>query len=210
MKIPKGVKIVFGVIGTIFVGALSNGVWENLFRPGLTFLKTAILNLTSLGINSFKDDIYKEIAKGFYEKPSLELVQQFAILFVGFALMITVVTILKEYFSGNQTSSKHVQSFAKVLVANRKLLLVFTTFYIIFASTVVIVYSVRMAYINEAIANFEQAYSIALPHLEDKQEKYLISNFAQIGCRSDYEKILNDLRIVAQKNGLKVPKFNIW
>jgi hypothetical protein len=66
-------KAILGVIGALIIGGLGNGVWEYVFEPALTWSLTGILNIATLGIQTFKDELYSEIAKGFHEESSLSL-----------------------------------------------------------------------------------------------------------------------------------------
>lgn len=66
-------KAILGVIGALILGGLGNGVWEYVLEPALTWSLTGILNIATLGVQTFKDELYREIAKGFHEESSLSL-----------------------------------------------------------------------------------------------------------------------------------------
>lgn len=66
-------KAILGVIGALIIGGLGNGVWEYVLEPAFTWSLTGILNIATLGIQSFKDELYREVAKGFHEESSLSL-----------------------------------------------------------------------------------------------------------------------------------------
>ena len=66
-------KAILGVIAALIVGGLGNGVWQYVLEPALTWSLAGILNIATLGVQSFKDDLYREIAKGFHEDSSLSL-----------------------------------------------------------------------------------------------------------------------------------------
>lgn len=66
-------KAILGVIGALIVGGLGNGVWEYVLEPAFTWSLAGILNIATLGVQAFKDDLYREIAKGFHEESSLSL-----------------------------------------------------------------------------------------------------------------------------------------
>lgn len=66
-------KTILGVIGALIVGGLGNGVWEYVLEPAFTWSLDGILNIATLGVQAFKDDVYREIAKGFHEESSLSL-----------------------------------------------------------------------------------------------------------------------------------------
>ena len=66
-------KAILGVIAALILGGLGNGVWEYVLEPAFTWGLSATLNVATLGVQSFKDDVYREIAKGFHEEASLSL-----------------------------------------------------------------------------------------------------------------------------------------
>jgi len=66
-------KAILGVIGALIVGGLGNGVWEYVLEPAFAWSLTGILNIATLGVQTFKDELYREIAKGFHEESSLSL-----------------------------------------------------------------------------------------------------------------------------------------
>lgn len=68
---------ILGVVAALFIGGLGNGIWEYVLEPAFAWSATGILNIATLGIQSFKDDIYSEIAKGFHEESSLSLANTF-------------------------------------------------------------------------------------------------------------------------------------
>src|SRR5260370_6846781 len=57
-------SVVLTVIGALILGALGSGLWELLFKPLLFWVSTLFLSIATLGINSLRDDLYVEIAKG--------------------------------------------------------------------------------------------------------------------------------------------------
>jgi hypothetical protein len=59
------------VVGALVLGALGSGLWELLFKPLLAWITTLFLNIATLGINSLRDDLYAEIAKGIYDRSGL-------------------------------------------------------------------------------------------------------------------------------------------
>ncbi|WP_428385426.1 hypothetical protein [Nevskia ramosa] len=66
-------KVILSGIAALIVGGLGNGVWEYVLEPTFTWSLTGVLNIATLGVQSFKDDLYREIAKGFHEESSLSL-----------------------------------------------------------------------------------------------------------------------------------------
>ncbi len=55
-------KTVASAVGVIILGALGNALWE-LLRPGLGGAWDVLLNVTTLGIQSLRDQVYADAAK---------------------------------------------------------------------------------------------------------------------------------------------------
>lgn len=66
-------KAILGFIGALIIGGLGNGVWVYVLEPAFTWSLTGILNIATLGVQTFKDELYREIAKGLHEESSLSL-----------------------------------------------------------------------------------------------------------------------------------------
>ncbi len=83
-------KVVLGLAGALLMGGLGNGVWEYVLEPMLAWSLHGILNIATLGVQSFKDALYREIAKGFHEESSLVLAITFNYLIAG-AVIFTLL-----------------------------------------------------------------------------------------------------------------------
>ena len=68
-----------------------NAVWEFMARPFVLFAQEIILNLSTLGIQRFKDSMYSEIAKGRYDRASLQMMGLYVSLFVSCLLVLPFV-----------------------------------------------------------------------------------------------------------------------
>lgn len=80
MKLKVTRKFVLWLIGALLIGITSNALWDFFFKPVLLFAQNGILTLSTLGIQSFKDAIYTDIAKGHYDRASEELFALFTAL----------------------------------------------------------------------------------------------------------------------------------
>lgn len=91
MKMPT--KAILGTLAALVVGGLGNGVWEYVLEPSFQGGASLALNIATLGVEAFKDDIYVEIAKGFHEKQSVSTANFVAILWAyGFATALFLLT----------------------------------------------------------------------------------------------------------------------
>lgn len=64
---------ILAILGTIVLGALGSGLWEVLVKPGLAWAGGAVLTISTLGLDSLRDQIYADVAIGSYERASLSI-----------------------------------------------------------------------------------------------------------------------------------------
>lgn len=88
-------KAILGLILALIVGGLGSGVWEYIFKPLLTWSADGILNIATLGVQSFKNDMYQEIAKGFHEASSLSL-SNAVYFWVGYGFVFSLFVFTKK------------------------------------------------------------------------------------------------------------------
>jgi len=181
---------VLAVVGTVVLGAVGNALWE-LVKPGLGWLSTAALNVITLGIQTLRDDIYVEIARGFREKVAENV--------LGFALGLSLVTFAFWYAS--QTIGQTVRLFFSLWPM--RLLVLFSLVYLTLMGY-------RIAYINSSIAYFEQLLAISSPYLSADERIQMRSSFAQIQNSTDYARLTERLATVAKARGQRVPPFRIY
>ena len=193
------------IVVTIVLGALGSGLWEWLLKPALTGTSEFVLNIATLGLEKFKDSLYREIAFGFREEPSLRV---FSVLYnmlpsflIGFYIgLILIRSSLKSAENGILVTAQKV--FDLIL----KPIFLFVAFLLVFS----IVQSSQVTYINRAITHFNQLFAIAAPYLSEQQRLMNRSEFARISSKADYERVVADLRSVCMKNGVKPPEFSVW
>jgi len=90
-------------------------------------------------------------------------------------------------------------------------LIYFAAFLFLMMAAASMTSAVRIKYVDAAVANYEQLLSITKPYLTELGKEELIrSASSQIRNKGDYEKIIVELRSIAQKNGQQVPDFMIW
>lgn len=179
---------------TLILGALGSGLWEIAVKPIFSLLMTLALNVVTLGLESLRNDMYADVARGFHEAPSLML------------LGITItgsVGFLAGYLFGGWYFPKTKGGNGSGLLFSLKLIILFGViliFFILFRST----------YINRAITHYEQMTAIVAPYITEHEKIDIKSKFAQIKTKDDYVRIINRLTQVAQENKLYVPTFSIY
>jgi len=94
--LPKStrVKVVLAVVGTILLGALGSGFWEYVLEPSLLGARDVVLNVASLGVARFKEQLYMEIANGAPESVAITVLVQTTFLLVVVVGILTFLAFL--------------------------------------------------------------------------------------------------------------------
>ena len=220
--------------GAILLAIVGNALWEFLVRPSLLASQDFLLNLSTLGIQAFKDSMYVDIAKGRYDRASVELLGQYMALVGGcafFAISMLFMTTKRLRGQLNKLKEKvqsmdHADSVEKIVTKEgllasmaddekklRKLdrLAYFLAFVVGTMVLANLTAGLRIKYMNAAVTNFEQTLSITKPYLTvPRKEELLRSTFSQIRNKDGYVQLIEELRGIAEKNGQHVPEFKIW
>lgn len=227
-------KSLLYIAGVVLLAIVGNAVWEFIARPTLLAGQDLLLNLSTLGVQRFKDSMYVQIAKGHYDRASLLLLGQFTAVYVACLLagpywMFRLTRRLRESHAklkeevraslGQEYSgieNFNTQEFLAELESNdpmRRLNRLLYLGYFLFLALAVgnLTEASRTRYVESAVSNFEQTLSIAKPYLtEPKKEELMRSAFSQIRNKDGYVALLLELRGIAEKNGQHVPDFRIW
>jgi len=212
----KNLFIGGGVVSVIILGIFTNALWD-LIKPFTVFLFKIALNLSILGIDSFKNGIYEEIARGLHEYTSIQLLfiihSILLALVIGllFGLLIIRKRILE--FEGEEKSNNKNSFLNKFInvyrnIHKRSVFVWFLIFYVVFTGTIFVLDLVRQNYINNAITYFEQLTKIVRPYSTNEQMDLYYSNFSQIHNKNDFVNIINQLEEVVKNNNLKAPEFS--
>lgn len=214
-KLIKRGKNTLAFVGLLF---LTQVMVELVFNPLISSGRDLILDISSFGLEKFKNDTYRQIAKGFHESFSLQthliinfiLVSGVALLFIEvFRLFFKLQKLTQDKKSGiappqlsiDELNKKNERRAKKVYLGAAMLAITVILFFIKYGED---------SYINKAVTYYNQVLNIALPHLDSKKEKEIRAAFSSISNRDDYAKIIEELRDIATKNGRKLPDFDIW
>ncbi len=230
MKLLTKTKLIGGILSAIVLGAIGSGVWQYVMEPALSKSSKAILDLATLGVEAFKNDLYKEIATGFHEKASNALYFQLNLLF-GFAtvaiplffliktreLIQRKAALIEELQRIETGVEKKVPSIDELRESlrntkpERLLKIVYATVLvgIIFFSAQFVI-SKREKYVNSAVTYYFHLKRIISPYIDQKELEELDSRFAQIQSANDYKGIIAQMSGVAEHSDVKIPKFEIW
>lgn len=189
-------KFVTSIIGVIILGIFSSALWDKLFKPLTEILFRLLLYVSTLGIEKYRNGIYSEIAKGFHESVSLEILTWITSVFVG-----TVVAVVFLKIKGHKKSALSNDGFLFKTI-NR---IYFLILYLVFSITFVGLNIVKIQYINRSIVYFEQLLNVVSTEITDDSYKGFQSEFAEIKTKNDYISSINKLKRIGKKSGKKLP-----
>ncbi len=196
-------KVLRVTLVTIFLGAVGSGVWEWLLKPAMSGTSELVLDVATLGMERFKDSLYKEVALGFHEDPSLRVHRAVFGFFPSFLLGIgTGILLIRADIKAGQPQT----GLARMVEATTKPVLILLFFLLIFS----MVQATQVAYVNRAITHFEQLSAMAAPYMTEQQRLMVRSQFSQVGSRSDYVSLIDSLASTCRSKNLKLPSFSAW
>lgn len=189
-------KIIWVVV-TLILGALGSGLWELILRPALAFLGNSALDIVTLGLDSLRNDLYQEAARGQYERVGISVLSAISGTLAGITIAAIVLPFLLKRRLSNQIVQRSTRQFAI------SLLMIFTT-------TFVLLLFQRVIYVNNAINYFEQLCLIVEPYQTEQERSLIRSEYAQATTRQEYVAIVERLAKIAKNNNAKIPEFNIY
>ena len=204
-QIIKWSKIILGIIVS---GVIGNAMWELLKSYTGVFL-VFVVKITTLGISTLNDNIYKEIAKGMHENMSLQLYVFLSAVILGFIIssILALFMMKKRISTTSSANSSNVidrEGFSIRFIKSKKSSYVLIV-YIIFAGTLVMFDLARSVYINRAVTYYNQLITIINPDIDDQKEEVFNSIFAQIQNSKDYINLINEVEIFAKNKNYLIP-----
>ncbi len=76
-------RLILGAVATLLLGALGSGLWQYVFEPAVLGIRNVLLNVASLGVETFKEQLYREVAKHAFERVALQVLTHTLLLFVA-------------------------------------------------------------------------------------------------------------------------------
>ncbi len=201
MKLNKTLKYSLGVIGTLFLGAIGNGLWEGILKPVFHFVGIWTIELMSHIFLNYKDNIYKKASDGFHEFPSL-----FVML-----ILILVLVMLYQRLITHHPHVKDKKSKWDIAISNfikSKKGYYFTCFISIFAIAFLYIFIVEYSYVNQIITYSEKSISIVSPYVDEHERLVLKSEFSSIKNAEDFYVFKKNLESIAQNNNLELGEFS--
>ena len=181
----KTIKWILGVIGLIFLGAIGSGLWQIAIEPVGNWFLDAVFTITTLGLSSFSDAFYRDVAKGLHEETSIFTLY---FIFVGFMIFFG--------YAWSVNSGDGVSKLNKIIQRWRVLILKIC---MIFLATLLIFQYFTIVNRNRIITNFRQRFTAAKFMLDEQEEEKILARFAIIKNKQDYVDLINTLQEIANK-----------
>lgn len=185
------------VVVTLVLGALGSGLWELAFKPVLSWLATLGLDIVTLGLDSLRNGLYEEAAKGQYERVGIALVSALA----GTLAAITTIVLLVP-------RRQRIRHATEAIDQSRRRL--FDALPLLFLTTLALLLFQRICYINRAVNYFQQLATIAAPYLSEQERLLVHSKFSQVATREQYLVVISNLQSVGREHGAVVPEFTVY
>lgn len=197
--------------------------------------RDTLLNIATLGMQSFKDSCYRLIAQGFTESASYSLLSEFNGLYISACLLGSLyffqksreASSQKKEFdemlesSAGQESTEGSSAGTNISIEERqrklsnlliKLKALVWCFILlaVFIVSVKVLGSVKNSYVRSAIIHYKQITSITRPYMTEKEFQIIESKFSQIAGKTDYASVMVGLYAICDKNGIKHSTFTPW
>ena len=211
-------QILLLIVIPLFVGLLTNFIWESFFRKSISVICNCFLKFMSFGMLTFIDSIYKDIARKNIHKPITSMTF-LIMLFSSILLGYTASGLTKEHSKSKYEIQQEVKSKstdelkADILVMqndinNREDSLAIMSFCLsLLLSLYALQSHIRNAYVISAILHFEQCLSIIRPYITEQIYLATESEFSLISNSLEYKHTLSGIYTICLQNNIKPPQF---
>jgi len=211
---------VLTIVGALVVGALGSGLWEILFKPTLNGLSSFLLSVATLGIQSVRDSLYLEAAKGQLDRAgifasfltTMFMCSSFALVSM-FTLTWTGRTLHRATRDFNLVQAAKLLSEDSAIYRLRRLVRLFRIAFILLIGSIALITGtswitlIRETYIMNTVAYLQQSQTIVGPFLTDRERATIASEVAQMKSRADFDVMVSRLSKIAEENKVKLSAF---
>jgi uncharacterized membrane protein YczE len=198
MNLTKALKIGFGIVATVLLGALGSGLWEMVLYPCLKYISRVVNNGISLVFTSYADSIYKSATKlANHSSPSLIL------LFVFFSLLIISIVVSGYHLTLLQDGRK-LKRYVQLTTGNK----------FFFYGTVMLYAFVIGSISREFEITTIRSYSlrqmeILRPYAGEKEYHLMLSNYLRIKSKKDFKTFNDSIMHHAKTHDIKLDNLRV-
>lgn len=200
---------IYYIIGAILLGAIGSGFWEYIIKPTAISFQKIVLDISTLGMVRYKDQMYQQISENFHEENSLTILVLAFLSLTSIALLLSIFNLLKNNNKFCNYIMKH-----KIYKIIKKIQDKGSNFFILLYSLFVLVFFIitisQISYINRAITHYNQLNITVSPYINNEERLKIQSDFAQIKNRQDYVNIICKLQNIACQHNLIIKNFKIF
>lgn len=210
-------RVAVAVASALILGAAGSGLWEMLFKPGLGRLGRFLLNLATLGSVTIRDFAYQSAALDPTPLASLQLIVLLAQ--VPLFLIVLVMTdrpmrrIVRSRLARKAVAGGRKEPYVAYRIRTetlyRRLRLL-----IIGLNLLISLYTLTAAAVlNQAVIVyrvFHTDLAICRPHLSNDEWIQLLSRFASMRSKADYEALHERLAAVAKAANRRLVSTDTW
>lgn len=199
--LPMKGKWALSILGGVVIGALGSGAWKHAMEPALLWMRDALLNVTTFGLDRYRDALYAEVALGNQEGVALSSFSLLVGLVFGLGTSPFLLLLFRRVTRGNEGGG--LQS------AGRRYELPVLVFGSAMCVALFLMWN-HVKYVNAAVTHVRQMEAIVAPVVSSDELMIMRSQFAQIASREDYVGLTACMESVAEEAGLRVPEFSAW
>lgn len=225
-------KTLLTILATVVLGAVGSGVWQYVLDPVLKGGTNFMLELATLGVESYKNDIYIEVSKGYQELASHRMQSLFNVLIammclvLSCSLVVSVKSIVKDHkglleeVESMETGSIREYEAPDIAKIKSRLseqhprkTLKLAYFTVVLSGVFAIMLTILTSsdrYINSAVTHYYQTQRIAAPYMTIEENMEIDSRFSQISSDEDYRQVLAELYSVTEEEGITLVNFEVW
>jgi hypothetical protein len=213
-------QVLITTVGSIVLGCFVSALWDFGVKPGVAWLTNASLDIITLGMNSLRDKLYADVARGAYDRPAaitFALVVSWSamVIFIwplalgyGFKIMmwrlvrpVNLVGAARNIPTGARPQTlRGAITLVRSTVIGGSVILGLLAGCLFFITT-------RVLYIQNTAIYLDQSQRILSAYWSDHERLQVASRVALMKSRVDFDKIQSDMARTASSNGVELPKF---
>lgn len=223
-------KTLITIFITVFLGAVGSGIWQYVLNPALEGSTRFLLEIGTLGVETFKNELYIEVSKGYQETASFKTLSILSLIIGLLSILLCAKSIVDAHFAikkhgdllkdielleqGKKEEPRSITEIKNDLILNNPKSMLKSAYMMIpFAGMLIIILTISTAsdrYVNNAVAHYNQILKVASPYMTHEEILQIESEFAQISSSEDYIKVTEKLYQYTNEAEIEVNHFDIW
>lgn len=214
---PK--TVIGGIALTLILSVIGSGLWDLLFKPGITVVGRTLLAIATFGSETIRDLAYASAALDPTPLPAL------SVFLIASWFPLFSASFLIGNMAGGRSGDKSVQDARDTASGdNDKLISLLESkldklkrrrnWFVGISLLIVCLFSLTAgAVLSQSVAIwrvFHANVAICSPYISELEEKQFKARFASMVNRQEYLAISNDLNEIAKRNSIKLQQAQLW